>query len=399
MRRVEHVRSAALVAVATALTVVAVVAARQAAPIHTVEARVPVTPAVVPIDGRAHLVYELHLTNLRREPVDVERVTVRASSGPATSAAVIDVPLIELSGPALAAAFVPVGVPRDPAAPPSLPPGRRAVIYVWRPLAGTAPTHVTHDIAIAAPSATLPLRTVVSSLPIAVDTRPPVAFGPPLAGGPWVAVYDPLLMGGHRTTLIALDGVARIPARFAVDWIAAPPRTAPASPNAAPAFNGAGSAVLAVADGTVVTRRDGVADQPPGVSRTPQPLPLDDGSGNHVVLDIGGGRFVIYEHLQRGSVRVGEGARVRRGEVIAALGSSGSTSIGPHLHFHVADAGSTLAAEGVPWTFERFGLAGRYPSLDALMRGEAWTAAPEAAPRQRELPPAMAVVRFDAPPR
>ena len=34
------------------------------------------------------------------------------------------------------------------------------------------------------------------------------------------------------------------------------------------------------------------------------------------------------------------GQRVRRGDVIAKLGSSGSTSIGPHLHFHVADANS-----------------------------------------------------------
>ena len=91
----------------------------------------------------------------------------------------------------------------------------------------------------------------------------PVAFGPPLAGGPWIAVYDPLPTGGHRTTLIAPDGVARIPARFAVDWILAPAQTAPAPPNAAPAYNGFGREVLAVADGVVVRSRDGAPDQPP----------------------------------------------------------------------------------------------------------------------------------------
>ena len=176
-------------------------------------------------------------------------------------------------------------------------------------------------------------------------------------------------MGGHRTTLIAPDGVARIPARFAVDWILAPAQTAPTPPNAAPVYNGFGREVLAVADGVVVRSRDGAPDQPPGVSRTPQPLPLDDGSGNYVVLDIGGGRFVVYEHLQQGSVRVTAGDRVRRGQVIAGLGSSGSTSIGPHLHFHVADAGYTLAAEGMPW------------ALDALRRSEAAT--PRSTPLMR----------------
>ena len=183
--------------------------------------------------------------------------------------------------------------------------------------------------------------------------------------------------------------------------IRAPDRRSPAPPNAAPAFNGAGSDVLAVADGIVVRGRDGVADQPAGVSRTPPPLPLDDGSGNYVVLDIGGGRFAVYEHLQQGSVRVAAGARVGRGQVIAALGSSGSTSIGPHLHFHVADAGDTLAAEGVPWALDAFTVRGRDASLDALLRGDVWVGSDDASvPRAGELPPPLAVVEFGlAPPR
>ena len=121
--------------------------------------------------------------------------------------------------------------------------------------------------------------------------------------------------------------MARIPARFAVDLISGAGTDA-TPPNAAPVYNGFSREVLAVADGVVVRSRDGAPDQPPGVSRTPQPLPLDDASGNYVVLDIGGGRFVVYEHLQEGSARVMAGDRVRRGQVIAGLGSSGSTSIG-----------------------------------------------------------------------
>ena len=90
--------------------------------------------------------------------------------------------------------------------------------------------------------------------------------------------------------------------------------------------------MLAVADGTIVAAVDDTSD------RTPQPVPPESASGNYVALDVGGGRFAFYEHLQQGSIVVKPGQRVSRGDVIAKLGSSGSTSIGPHLHFHVADA-------------------------------------------------------------
>lgn len=350
---------------------------------HTLEARVPVPPAIATVDGRPYLVHELHLTNLRREAVEVRRVTVRGDE---------DAALVDLSGTALLDALLLAGAGRASAAPAVLAPGQRAVVYVWAAMAAV-PRRVRHDVEVAAPTARPPVEGVVTTSAIATTADPVPAFGPPLAGGPWVAVYDPLLLGGHRTTLIGIDGVARIPARFAIDFIRAPANDAPAAPDTPPLRNGFGSDVLAVADGRIVAVRDGRPDLPAGVSVTPQPLPLDDGSGNFVVLDTGGGRFAVYEHLQAGSVRVAAGAAVRRGDPIAKLGSSGSTSMGPHLHFHVADAGSTLVAEGVPWATD-FTVLGRYASLDALVRGAAWTPQAGAAPIRRQLPPAVSVVRF-----
>jgi len=44
-----------------------------------------------------------------------------------------------------------------------------------------------------------------------------------LRGGPWIAIYDPLLSGGHRTAIYTLDSRAGIPGRFAIDWIRLPP--------------------------------------------------------------------------------------------------------------------------------------------------------------------------------
>lgn len=364
----------------------ALAASRQPVIVHTLEARVPVAPAVVAIDGRPHLVEEVHVTNLRREPLQIDRLTVRREDGAA---------IVELSGAALAAALIQPGVPREVIVPPVLAPGRRAVIYVWVPVAGALPPRIVHELDVTAVGVAPLLQARVTLGAGSLAVTPAIEIDPPLAGGPWVAVYDPLLMGGHRTTLIALDGMARIPARFAIDWIRAPDLARPAAPNAEPLRNGFGCEVLAVADATVVRVRDGSADLPAGVSRTPQPLALDEGSGNYVVLDIGGGRFAIYEHLQQGSVRVRGGDTVRRGQVIGALGSSGSTSIGPHLHFHIADAGSTLTAEGMPFVLRTFDVLGGYASLDALSRGEAWT--PRAGAegrRQREHPPAVSVVEF-----
>ena len=74
--------------------------------------------------------------------------------------------------------------------------------------------------------------------------------------------------------------------------------------------------------------------------------------GNRVVLDLGGGRFAAYAHLQAGSVTVRAGQRVRRGQPIAKAGSSGTTG-GPHLHFQVRDRPSVLFSDGLP---------SRYPS-------------------------------------
>src|SRR3546814_1338788 len=89
---------------------------------------------------------------------------------------------------------------------------------------------------------------------------------------------------------------------------------------------------------------------------------LADASGNYLALDLGDGRHAFYEHLEPGSIRVAPGQRVRRGEVIAALGFTGDTT-GPHLHFHVADGTSPLGSEGVAFVIDRFDVPGRYTAI------------------------------------
>jgi murein DD-endopeptidase MepM/ murein hydrolase activator NlpD len=58
-------------------------------------------------------------------------------------------------------------------------------------------------------------------------------------------------------------------------------------------------------------------------------------------------------HLQPGSVRVKVGDRVRRGEMLARIGSSGGARE-PHLHFEVTNSSKPLAGEGVPYVINRY---------------------------------------------
>jgi murein DD-endopeptidase MepM/ murein hydrolase activator NlpD len=80
--------------------------------------------------------------------------------------------------------------------------------------------------------------------------------------------------------------------------------------------------------------------------------------GNLIILDIGDSRYAVYAHLQPGSLRVGLGDRVKRGQVLALVGNSGN-STGPHLHFQVVDRNSLLASEGVPYLIDSFEVRGK----------------------------------------
>ncbi|MEL6260808.1 MAG: peptidoglycan DD-metalloendopeptidase family protein [Cyanobacteria bacterium J06626_6] len=63
------------------------------------------------------------------------------------------------------------------------------------------------------------------------------------------------------------------------------------------------------------------------------------GYGNAVILDHGDGMTTLYAHASR--LNVTEGDTVRKGDVIAAVGTTG-LSTGPHLHFEVRRAGEPV---------------------------------------------------------
>jgi len=109
-------------------------------------------------------------------------------------------------------------------------------------------------------------------------------------------------------------------------------------------------------------------------------------AGNFVSLDLGGGRFAGYAHLQPGSIRVKKGQRVHRGDVMGLLGNSGNSDA-PHLHFEISDGASITRSEGLSYKIDSFKITG---SVDKELK---FTPA-AAAEHKNELPLENVVVTF-----
>jgi hypothetical protein len=304
-------------------------------------------------DNRFHLEYELELTNGLPLAVNVTSLQVRSASGRRIET---------LSGRRLKAAMSLLATPNKPTM--KLPPSTVGVVWLDLSFAHRhqIPTRIEHRLSV----------NVGPGLPIGpgvvtrtggratVSSKPAMEIGPPLRGGPWVAV-----VGAHRRSLQPVNGAFHNAQRFAVDWAAlldAKDRTHAGSPGRNRSYFNYGQPVLAVGSGKVVQAVDRYPDQVP---HHQDRVPLAAADGNYVILKLGDGVFAGYAHLAPGSVRVHRGQRVQEGQVLGRLGNSGNTS-GPHLHFQLMTRPSLLDADGLPFVLDRFTLDGRVPSLQAL---------------------------------
>jgi hypothetical protein len=355
------------------------------------EVRVMAAPVPAAALGRTHLAWEVHVTSLGTAPVAIENLEVRDEAG---------APVGAWTGLPLRQRLMAIGQSGgDPSAPISLAPGARVVAFLWVTLetGRVVPTSLTHRVSVRAPDGAID---VVAGPAVRVESAARAAVGPPVRGGTWVAVRGPSPGSGHRLSLVASDGVVRVPQRFAVDWVrlGEDGRLFTLKGTDVADWPGYDTPVVAVADGTVVLVRDGMADTLP---RTPPPAIIEarDAPGNVVVIDIGEGRYATYAHLKAGSITVKEGERVQSAQPIARIGNSGN-SLGPHLHFHIADAVEPLGGEGLPFALERFELVGRVPGLAPMLAGSPWVPQANQPPRMvaAELPLENMVVRFDGAP-
>jgi murein DD-endopeptidase MepM/ murein hydrolase activator NlpD len=196
---------------------------------------------------------------------------------------------------------------------------------------------------------------------------------------------------------VTVDGKVRIAQRFAIDWmrLGRDGRLFHGDAKSNANFYGYGADVLAVADGWVSDLKDGLADNAGSNEQRALPITLDTVTGDHLILDLGQGRFALYAHLQPGSLQVKLGDKVKAGQVLARLGNSGQSDE-PHLHFQLMDANSSMGAEGLPYELETFTQIGVIDRPEVLDDGQPWRPKTQATPviHRREFPVDNAVVTF-----
>jgi hypothetical protein len=307
---------------------------------------VPLAPTAFQADGKTYLAYELHITNFSGQSVALASIEVLSDSGAALSHVDVSDLVANIYAPGNRQAG---GMDKL-----NLGGGQMAAVYMWVTLESPAkiPTAIEHKIAVKVGQYTEALT--VQCARIAVGRDVPV-ISPPLRGDNWLAGNGPSNNSGHRRALIPVNGRVRIAQRFAIDWVRlnADGKTFTGDEKDNKNYRAYGSDVLAVADGIVTEIKDGIPENVPGINSRAVPITLETVGGNHVILDIGHGRYAFYAHLQPGSLKVKLGDHVKRGQSLGLVGNSGN-STEPHLHFHLSDGNSPLGSEGIPYALESF---------------------------------------------
>jgi murein DD-endopeptidase len=306
-----------------------------------IEFRVPKAPTVAVSDSGDFLAYELHITNLTPTVMTLRRVEVLDADRGAVLASLSDTVLQRVV--ARPAAAIPAGERLAIAG------GLRAYVYVWLPIdRAKAPARVKQRLTFQKADST---TEVLEGAIVSVE-RTAVAISPPIRGE-WAAFNGPSNASGHRRLVLALEGHVASGQRFAIDFLQVDSAGSSRRPGSDATKNASyyayGHELLAVADGIVAATKDSIPENPVGGRAVP--IDLVTVGGNYVGIDIGGGRYALYAHVQPGSLRVKVGDRVKRGQVLALLGNSGN-STEPHVHFQIADAPAFLSSEGLPYAMD-----------------------------------------------
>ncbi len=124
-------------------------------------------------------------------------------------------PTVRLTGADLLARMA-NGSTNLPVASRNLAGGDSVLVFLWEPIsAGATIRSVALDVGFEESSS----RDQTITIPLTSPLVEPVRVHPPLAGGPWVALYDPHMPRGHRRVAFARGGRQVVPARFAIDWV------------------------------------------------------------------------------------------------------------------------------------------------------------------------------------
>jgi murein DD-endopeptidase MepM/ murein hydrolase activator NlpD len=311
------------------------------------ELRVPFDPTAFPNRGRTFLMYELYLTNFSANAIDLRRIEVLDADGPARLAAFEGEQIDALLQPSAAQASA------DPSSLRRVNAGETLVLFmqVAFDMQARVPNRVRHRVVTA--------DALLEGAVIDTHRAELKVLAAPLQGSTWHAYDGPNndRDNHHRRGLFVVDGRPSISRRYATDWFLIKDGVHhKGDQHDRHAYYSYGQPVFAVANGTIVTARDGMPDNVPGPVETFSPAvpnTLETVTGNMIVLDLGNGQFASYFHLQPGSLRVKTGDSVRSGEPLARIGVSGDSNV-PHLHFELTTAPEILRGEGLPYVLDQY---------------------------------------------
>ena len=362
------------------------------------------TPAPVEMtDGKVHLTYELVLTNAAPIPFQVDKIELHDA---ATSALVPNttgrVDITPLAGGTEAEGTTDPGAGNTSA---TIPPGTTYVAWVdvVFPQRSAVPTTIEHLVtgAVMPPNGPpVPAELRIGRTDTATDG--PVVLGAPVPPGIWYMSEGCCADDTHhRRGLGPINGELSVPQRFAIDFykLDEQHRTWVGDPSKLESFLTYRVPILSAAAGTVVAALDGFANTT-ALPNPPKPPPINETVGNHVIVKVAEGVYVLYAHMDPGSVAVRVGDQVTRGQQLGLIGSSGNSTT-PHLHFQILTLPTYFPADSKPFAFDSFTLLGRVPDRiwDDNMALEPtgtlpFTAATPTSPHTNELPLDRDVVQF-----
>jgi murein DD-endopeptidase MepM/ murein hydrolase activator NlpD len=325
-------------------------------------------------DNRVHLAYELLVTNPSNFFITVDKVDAVSPTGEN---------LATMSGDGLARMTT-----RYSGTNNLLPPGQTETVFMDVSLDPKAvvPKTVLARITVSRQAAKdgqpapfpsgspVPATVTFTAAPVNVGA-PARVISSPLRGSGWLAVNGCCdSITSHRGAVIAVNGIRNAPERFAIDWVQLNKsrRMYEGDGHKLSSFAFYGDPIYSVADGVVVNTYDEADEQVP--LEPAKGLVAASIGGNMMVVDIGGGAYAFYAHLQRGSLKANLGDRVKKGQVLGLLGNTGNTDA-PHLHFHLMDGTSPLNANGLPFVIDHFTSEGVLPAdqIDPMFAGKAVT--------------------------
>ncbi len=178
--------------------------------IQTLNVQIPTTLNLVNIDSKPTAYYELYLTNFSTDTFKLKKLSILNISDSSIQFSSQNQDLQNLYNRIGSAT-------KDTTM--WLIPGSSSVIYVELSLLNKTTAQITHHITFEVVGKESLGELKIKTATTKCFSNVKLVLSNPLTGGPWTAVYNPSWERGHRRVIYTLNGKARIPGRYAIDFI------------------------------------------------------------------------------------------------------------------------------------------------------------------------------------